>query len=321
MPKIKRGAGLSGAQKQFNKLVQLVDQERRHLVQWQQAIAVYERRFADEYQPLQRRYDELQTKLVFALDQAHDGRQVGMEDRIGIADVICDVTGQLLAERADDALKQLYKKYSGEDYDAEAGAQEAALSTTLLEQFGVDLERASPLAAAARIATKWRRDALGGQPGPAGEDEQVAASLAAYAARDVPALLAARREIEHLDQVTVNALPDQRLQQYSQVLSEQLAELRDEIENVEIIFKTEYDIAPYPELAPAQLSGDLDDDLRTLEDDLEELEYDLPRLSELRYLQKWIGQRRDRIAERDDELGMADDEFLSTMSEIFRQRR
>ncbi|WP_409032515.1 hypothetical protein [Janthinobacterium sp. CG_23.3] len=234
MPKIKRGAGLSGAQKQFNKLVQLVDQERRHLVQWQQAIAVYERRFADEYQPLQRRYDELQTKLVFALDQAHDGREVGMEDRIGIADVICDATGQLLAERADDALKQLYEKYSGEDYDAEAGAQEAALSTTLLEQFGVDPERASPLEAAAQIATKWRRDALGGQPGRAGEDEQVAASLAAYAARDVPALLAARREIEHLDQVTVNALPDQRLQQYSQVLSEQLAELRDEIENVEI---------------------------------------------------------------------------------------
>ncbi len=322
--KIQRAAGLSGAQRQFNKLVQQVDQERRQLADWREAIAAYERRFADEYKPLQRRYDALQTRLVFALDQAHADAAFDVDDKTRIADIVCDVAGQLLAEQADDAVKQLYNKYSGGDYDAEVAEQEAAVTATLLEQFDVDLDRTSPVEAAARVAAKWRRDMLGEQPGPQGEDGQVAALMAAYAARDVPALLASRREVEQLDQATVNALPDERLQRYNQVLAEQLAELRDETENVEIAFKAEYDIPPFPDLPPTELSRDLDDDLVVLEDDIEELEHDLALFPEVPYLKAWLSERHEQLRERDDESEMGggdDDEFLRTLSDIFGSRR
>jgi hypothetical protein len=322
--KIKRAAGLSATQRQFNKLVQQVDQERRHLAEWREAIAADERRFADEYQPLQRRYDELQTKLVFALDQAHADKAFNEEDKLRIADIVCDVAGQLLAEQADDAVKQLYNKYSGGDYDTEVAEQEAAVTATLQQEFGVDVDRASPLEAAARIAVKWRSDMLGEQPGPQGEGEYAAALMAAYGARDVPALLASRREVEQLDQASVNALPDERLQRYNQVLAEQLAELRDEVENVEIAFKAEYDIPPFPDLPAAGLSRDLDDDLVVLEDDIEELEHDLALFPKPLFLKAWLSDRRDELYEEDDDTdfgGGSNDAFLRTLSDILRQRR
>lgn len=308
--KIQRAAGLSGAQKQFNKLIQQLDRERRHLAQWREAIAAYKLRYADKYQPLLRRYDELQTRLVFALDRAHADRTFDAEDKARIADIICDVAGQLLAERADDAVKQLYNKHSGGDYDAEVAEQEASVAAMLLQQFGVDVDHVSPGEATARIAAKLRSEMLG---------EQAAELVAAYGAGDVPALLASRREIEQLDQATVNALPDQRLRQYNDVLVGQIAELRDEIENVEITFKAEYDIPPFPELPAAELSLDLDDDLGLLEVDIEELEHDLALFPEGPYLKAWLGERHDQLRERDDEseMGDVDDEFLRTLGGIF----
>ena len=307
--KIQRAGGLSGAQRQFNKLVQQVDQERRHLAQWREAIAGYERRFADEYQPLQRRYDELQTKLVCALDRAHADKAFDEEDKARIADIVCDVAAQLLAEQADDAVKQLYNKYGGGDYDAELAERESAVAATLLQEFGIDVDRDSPSEAAARIAAKWPGDMLGEPPGP--EGGQVAAP---------PALPASRREVGQLDQATVNALPDERLRQYSDVLAEQLAELRDEIESVEIVFKAEYDIPPFPDLPAAELSLDLDDDLEILEGAIEELEHDLALFPEVPYLKAWLSERHDQLRERDDETEMGgdgDDEFLRTLSGIF----
>ncbi len=323
--KIRRGAGLSGAQKQFNKLVELRDRERRQLGEWREAIAAYERRYADEYRPLLRSYEELQSRLVLALDRAHANAGLDDGDRARIKDIICDVAGELLEEQADDAVKQLYNKYSGGDYDAEVAAQEGVVAEAMRQEFGVDLERDSTQEMAARIAEKWRQEMEGDAPRPGGgEGAERAALVAAHQAMDVPGQLALRREIEQLDQAAVNALLDPDLQRYAQVLSDEIAELRSEIENVELVFKAEYDIPPFPELPPAELSLDLDDDLEVLQDDIDELEGDLDDIRDMSSLKAWLIYRHDQLSERgdddDDDDSDVDDALLRALDGILGRR-
>lgn len=138
-------AGLSRAQKLFNRLIKEIDAERARFALWQKAIPEYQTKYAQEIQPKHDEYDQARIRMVRLLDQATDQYKFTKTEIKKLTLVICDLAGELLAtvdEAGADAdeLKAIYNKHSGSDFDAEMEEGETDLKAMMGEIFGVELD-------------------------------------------------------------------------------------------------------------------------------------------------------------------------------------
>jgi len=81
----------------------------------------------------------LQTDLVHALDRASSQKGLSATERRTIRGLICDMAGGLAAARGDDALKDIYNKHSGSDFDAEEAAAAQDMKSMLEDMIGTEL--------------------------------------------------------------------------------------------------------------------------------------------------------------------------------------
>jgi hypothetical protein len=132
-------AQLSKGQKTFNGLIKQIEQGRARLAAWEIAIPRYQQKHTAELQPLLDKAQALEIKSVHALDKAHDQQGLTKTERRKIAFVIADRADDLLAGTNDPALKALYNKHSGLDYDEEQASDQASLKSAVEEIFGFDL--------------------------------------------------------------------------------------------------------------------------------------------------------------------------------------
>ena len=86
-------APLSGAQQQFNALVERIAQEREQLDTWNTAIAAYQQRYARELQPLIRDYHAIHVELVQWLDTE-------ATSRMGLSKSLQQAAGEVIASMA-----------------------------------------------------------------------------------------------------------------------------------------------------------------------------------------------------------------------------
>jgi hypothetical protein len=122
----------------------------------------------------------------------------------------------------------------------------------------------------------------------------------AYEANDLLSLLELQLEIEQIDQHALNAIAEDRLRHYNQVLGEQLSELQQEVSAVEGHFRMEFGIDPFARLAPARLNSLLQGDKQAITMDLQDLRGDLRRLADDAYLKRWIKQQRQALRNEAD---------------------
>ncbi|MBB3103860.1 molecular chaperone DnaJ [Azomonas macrocytogenes] len=129
---------LSSGQKKFNSLIGRIDKQRRLLEAWQAAIPAYQQRWSDTFKPLLDDYRQQQTELLEFLDQTSGRVKLAKAERETLRDTICDLVTQLL-ESADDpaALKALYQKHSGVDYDHQQRHDEETFKEVLETLFGI----------------------------------------------------------------------------------------------------------------------------------------------------------------------------------------
>ena len=132
-------AQLSKGQRTFNGLIKQIEQGRARLAAWEIAIPRYQQKHAAELQPLLDKAQALEIKTVHALDEAHGQNGLTKTERRKIASVITELADTLLAASDDPALKALYNKHSGLDYDEEQADDQATLKRAVEEVFGVDL--------------------------------------------------------------------------------------------------------------------------------------------------------------------------------------
>jgi hypothetical protein len=141
-------AQLSKGQKTFNALIKQIEQGRARLAAWEVAIPRYRAKYASELQPLIDEAQAIEVKTVHALDQAHDRSGLTKTERRKIAFVIIEMTDELLAATDDPALKALYNKHSGSDYDEEQASESASMKSAVEEifgfEFGDDFDPKSP---------------------------------------------------------------------------------------------------------------------------------------------------------------------------------
>ena len=130
---------LSKAQQTFNKLIKQIEQARATLADWEAFQAPYRNKFSTQLQPLLKDAEDLQIKIVHALDNASGRSGFSKRERTDIADLITDMLQGLLQTRDDDALKAIFNKHSNISYSEVNAEGQAEAKSMLNDLFGIDM--------------------------------------------------------------------------------------------------------------------------------------------------------------------------------------
>ena len=124
----------------------------------------------------------------------------------------------------------------------------------------------------------------------------------AYQKNNLLQLLELQLEMEHIDQSALNNISEERLKHYNKILKEQLAELKQEIFDVEAGFRAQFGMSPYANLAPGAIIRGLAKDIAEIQRAIRDLKKDLLAFEDLRQLKAWLKdmRRQTRIDDFDD---------------------
>jgi hypothetical protein len=140
IPVIGSAAVLTKAQKQFNKLIERLNQQRQEIARWQAYRLSYDQQLADRYQPLAARLRKKRIAMVQLLDRAMQGKALSKRERAKVRDILSDLLGQLLAESEDAELVRLYDEYADVSFADERQDQMDLMRSLASDAFGVDVE-------------------------------------------------------------------------------------------------------------------------------------------------------------------------------------
>jgi len=346
--KKQHGTVLSKGQKTFNLLVKKIGQRRARLAAWDTVTPLFQKQYHDELLPLLEAGLDLQVEMVHRLDRVCDQKGLTKPERRKISSFITDVAGELIAQRDDTELKDIYNKHSASDYDSEEAAEleglKSMLKSVLNIDLGDDVDMCSPedimRAAQAQMAARQEQQAathqaieerqvqrkksakqIAAQAREEAEKAQLSQSIRevyrklasalhpdrepdpqervrktalmqranqAYDRNDILQLLELQLELEHIDQSTINTISEDRLKHYTKILKEQIGELDQEILYVESSFKYRYEIAPFIEIHPDTILGNIADDIAGLQEELREFESDLRAFEDVAQVKDWL---------------------------------
>ncbi len=121
----------------------------------------------------------------------------------------------------------------------------------------------------------------------------------AYEANDLLALLELQLQIEQIDASHIANASEQRLKHYNKVLGDQLAELKLELEHVEMEFRMEFGLEPGWGFNPRKLGQVLEQTSRQWQAELNGQQRELRMLSDVAATKRWL--KRQRHLRRDAE--------------------
>lgn len=130
---------LSKGQQAFNKLIEQIEKKRAQLADWEAAILRYQKKYAGELLPLVDDLMDRQVRMVHCLDRASVKKGLSKTERSAIAGLIVDLADQLLANRDDAELKDIYNKHSHSDYDQEEAEDIKHMKSVMEGVLGVDI--------------------------------------------------------------------------------------------------------------------------------------------------------------------------------------
>jgi hypothetical protein len=124
----------------------------------------------------------------------------------------------------------------------------------------------------------------------------------AYAKKNLLQLLELQLELEHIDQAAINSMSEDRLKHYNIVLKEQLVELEQEIMHVEGRFRSQFDIAPFFDVAPGTIMRNLDREIVGVKHAIRDLKRDLLAFEDVKKVKAWLKdmRRQSRRGQFDD---------------------
>lgn len=132
---------LSRVRKQFNTLVKKLEAERVRLALWREELPRIRALADSEYSPLARTFEAHRRRLLLLLDQACSDKTMGKKDREKLADVICSTALDLMQiDEEDEAIKEIYNKHSGCDFDLDMDADKAFMRKMVGAATGVELD-------------------------------------------------------------------------------------------------------------------------------------------------------------------------------------
>ncbi|AMP01325.1 hypothetical protein CAter282_3536 [Collimonas arenae] len=312
-------ASLSPAQKSFNALLKKLETERQLLAAWQQMIPLHQQHYVSQYQPLMRSYHRLLAQLVRLLDDAYSVRGLSRHDQEKISHIICSVGTVIIGDSDAADLKRIYRMHGGADVDAAEGPQDDFEAS---EQ-EADSDRHASTEYAREHASKRKKSAKAAAKEAKQQEELQNASQSvrevyrklasalhpdreqdplerlrktalmqrvniAYDKKDLLGLLELQLEIEQIDQSRINSLSEQHLRHYSKVLTEQSAELRDEIAGLEAEFRMRFNFDQKEAMSPALAMRHLKSATKDVRQNINALKSDLLAFEDIKNIKAWL---------------------------------
>lgn len=311
-------ASLSPEQKIFNALLKKLETERQLLAAWQEMIPLNQQLYVSQYQPLIRSYHQLVAKLVHLLDSAWSAKGLSRHDQEKISHIICSVSAAIIGDSDAADLKRIYRMHGGgefdtdaERHDAEESVQEADVDCNAQDAHGAERpgKRKKSAKAAAKEARQqeelqnasqsvrevYRKLASALHPDREQDSSERARKTVlmqrvniAYDKKDLLGLLELQLEIEQIDQSRINSLSEQHLKHYSKVLTEQSAELRDEIAGLEADFRMRFHFGPQEAMSPALAMRHLKNSIKGMQQNINALKNDLLAFEDVKNIKAWL---------------------------------
>lgn len=301
------GAALSTAKQRFNAFVKQIERTRQTLATWQDQVPAFRRAHAQAYEAIAQTLDAGDRVWVFSLDATLARGAWSRTQRETLRGLICELAGDLLHRHTQDAeLKALFDRHAAVDFDTARRLQEDAWARS--DRQRAEAADAAPsrrevqaALAAASVRDIYRKLASALHPDREVDAAQRDAKTAlmqqvnqAYGAKDLLTLLDLQLQIEQIDPDHVAQADDQRVHHYNQVLAEQLAELRAEVEHLEFDFCDEFDVDPGTRPDPEQLAPILADLQRAWDLELYKQKDRLRLLADETVTQRWLNGERHR---------------------------
>ena len=108
-------SGGSKIRTRFNTLVRQLEEERKRLAGWHDALPKARARADREMTPLVEQYNERMREMVFLLDDAWENRKFSNKESATLSDVIVELCEQLVDDREDDPIDVIHAKHTGLD--------------------------------------------------------------------------------------------------------------------------------------------------------------------------------------------------------------
>jgi len=137
----------------------------------------------------------------------------------------------------------------------------------------------------------------------------------AYGKKDLLQLLELQLEIEQIDLAHLSQMADSRLKYFNKILKDQLAELDQEIFQIEEAFKLQLHMPYYVRLSPKELLINLAQDTRQVQDQITDIKQDLAYFENAATFKAWLKTYKIPKRSRQDDF---DDLFFSGLPFGFR---
>ncbi len=139
-------APLSPAQKQFNLLIKNIAAQKKVLREWQEAFEQCSQDAVQKLEPLRKTLHERQADMVLLFDQQFTSYKFTASQQDKLSQLITKTCKELITLNQRDDLKDLYNKYSGEDFDSLDQASDdmtlEMMKAMFEQQFGVSVDDA-----------------------------------------------------------------------------------------------------------------------------------------------------------------------------------
>jgi hypothetical protein len=116
-------ASLSKGQTAFNTLIRQIEKRRHRLGAWEAVAPVFQKKYTDEFLPMEKICTDLQVKMVHRLEQACDQKRLTKSKPRTLSELITGLAGDLIEEQDDTQLKAIYNRHSQSDYESEVAAE------------------------------------------------------------------------------------------------------------------------------------------------------------------------------------------------------
>ncbi len=121
----------------------------------------------------------------------------------------------------------------------------------------------------------------------------------AYAANSLLDLLQLQLEVEQIDAQHMAGVADTHLQRYNQVLTDQLAELQQEVTTLEATMRAQLGVTSRRKLLPGQLMAQLRSQIQALEHDIPLLQREVQAVADNDFLKQWLKAQAEGLLDAD----------------------
>jgi hypothetical protein len=118
----------------------------------------------------------------------------------------------------------------------------------------------------------------------------------AYEKQNLLLLLELQLELEHIDQIAIARIDEDRLRHYNTILKGQIAELKHELMRVESSFCGQFGMAPFARVKPETVLRDLSYEILQAQQANNELERELHTLKDAKSVKAWLKKIRRGVA-------------------------